>query len=79
MPNNTQTTMSDIVQVLERDAAEAARKAARQDAADRIYDKLRLEKEAALHAQVGGSRTEWFACSSHKWAPVGVTPNPRCG
>jgi hypothetical protein len=43
------------MQVSERDAAEAARKAARQDAADRIYDKLRLEKEAALRAQVGGS------------------------
>jgi hypothetical protein len=41
-----------IVQVSERDAAESARKAARQSAADRIYDKLRLEKEAALRAQV---------------------------
>jgi len=39
-------------QVSEREAAEAARKAARQSAADRIYDKLRLEKEAALRAQV---------------------------
>lgn len=36
----------------EREAAEAARKAERQSAADRIYDKLRLEKEAALRAQV---------------------------
>lgn len=40
-------------QVSERDAAEAARKAERQSAADRIYDKLRLEKEAQLRAQVG--------------------------
>lgn len=39
------------LQVSERDAAEAARKAARQSAADRIYDKLRLEKEAQLRAQ----------------------------
>lgn len=40
------------MQVSERDAAEAARKAERQSAADRIYDKLRLEKEAQLRAQV---------------------------
>lgn len=46
--------MLPALQVSERDAAEAARKAARQSAADRIYDKLRLEKEAALRAQVGG-------------------------
>lgn len=45
--------MLPALQVSEREAAEAARKAARQCAADRIYDKLRLEKEAALRAQVG--------------------------
>jgi hypothetical protein len=41
-------------QVSEREAGEAARKAERQCAADRIYDKLRLEKEAALREQVRG-------------------------
>jgi hypothetical protein len=38
--------------VAQRDAEEAARKAARKDAADRIYDQLRLEQEAALRAKV---------------------------
>ncbi|WIA31853.1 hypothetical protein OEZ86_002718 [Tetradesmus obliquus] len=37
--------------VAQRDAEEAARKAARKDAADRIYDQLRLEQEAALRAK----------------------------
>ena len=41
------------VQVAQREAEESARKAARKDAADRIYDRLRLEKEAALRAKVG--------------------------
>jgi Na+-translocating ferredoxin:NAD+ oxidoreductase RnfC subunit len=38
--------------VAQRDAEEAARKAARKDAADRIYDQLWLEQEAALRAKV---------------------------
>jgi hypothetical protein len=42
--------------VSEREAAEAARKAERQSAADRIYDKMRLEKEAELRAQVRRER-----------------------
>jgi hypothetical protein len=40
------------MQVSEREAMETAKKAARQDAADRIYDRLRLEQEAALRAKV---------------------------
>lgn len=43
-----------FLQVAQREAGEAARKAARKDAADRIYDRLRLEKEAALRAKVTG-------------------------
>lgn len=38
--------------VAAREAGEAARKAARKDAADRIYDQLRLDQEAALRAKV---------------------------
>lgn len=40
-----------ITQVAEREAAEAARQQLRKDAADRIYDQLRLEKEAQLRAK----------------------------
>jgi hypothetical protein len=44
--------------VAQRDAEEAARKAARKDAADSIYDQLRLEQEAALRAKVRQLRLE---------------------
>jgi hypothetical protein len=37
--------------VRERDAAEAARKEARKEAADRIYDRLRAEHEAAARGR----------------------------
>jgi hypothetical protein len=36
--------------VRERDAAEAARQAARKDVADRIYERLKLEQEEAQRA-----------------------------
>jgi hypothetical protein len=52
--------------VAQRDAEEAARKAARKDAADRIYDQLRLEQEAALRAKVcagGGHSLKGWKCA----------------
>ena len=39
-------------QVAAREAADAANKAARAQAADNIYQKLKLEQEAALRAKV---------------------------
>jgi hypothetical protein len=65
--------------VAQRNAEEAARKAARKDAADRIYDQLRLEQEAALRAKV---RCKAMVCGlgrsilqkpdewRHTWVPV---------
>ena len=44
-------------QVAARDAANAANKAARVQAADNIYQKLKLEQEAAIRAKVGGQRS----------------------
>jgi hypothetical protein len=41
-----------MFQVATREAADAANKAARAQAADNIYQKLKLEQEAALRAKV---------------------------